>query len=208
MFLCNEIFKTLIIRYVFDKIDVLRVHQEYGDPLVLSEIGQVFFLDVGEVFGGDVLLEGAVPLGDLGEQAFRMGVKVENEVWFGQEPGDGVEDTLEQRKLVVGQVVFGEEQAFVDEIVADDKVREKVAGGEQAFELLVSVHEERHLHGKSVMLGVFVELFEERVVCETFQHQLGVEVAGQHGGEGGLARTDAALHDDIVIWYFHLEFRV
>ena len=199
-----QFLKTLVIRFFFDKINVFGVHQQDGDSLVFAEIGQVFFLDVGEVFGGDVLFERTVALGDLGEKPLGTGVEVEDHVRFGQEIGDGVENVFEEGELVLGEVVLGEEQALVDEIVADDEVREEVAGGEQVLELLIAVHEESHLHREGVMLGILVEFLEERVVGETLQHQLGVEVAGQHGGEGGLARADAAFHDDIVIWYFHL----
>lgn len=201
----DQILKTLVIRFILYKIDIFGVHQKNRYPLVFAEVGQVFFLNVGEVFGGDVLFKRAVAFGDLGEQPFGTGVEVEDQVGFRQDAGDGVEDTLEERELVLGEVVLGEEQAFVDEIVAEDKVGEEVAGGEQPFELLVAVHEEGHLHGEGVMLRILVELLQEGVVCEPLQHQFGVEVAGQHGGEGRLARADAAFHDNIVIGYFHGE---
>ena len=198
-----QFLKTLVIRFFFDKIDVFGVHQQDGDSLVFAEIGRVFFLDVGEVFGGDVLFERTVALGDLGEKPLGTGVEVEDHVRFGQEIGDGVENVFEEGKLVLGEVVLGEEQALVDEIVADDEIGEEVARDQQLLELLVAVHQESHLHGERIMLGIFVELFQERIVGETLQHQFGVEILGKHRGEGRLAGPYAAFHHDVVIGYLH-----
>lgn len=200
----DEILKALVIRWILYKIHILGIDQKDGNLLVFTKIGKVFFLDVGEVFQGDVLLEGAVSLGDLPEKPVGGGVEVEDQVGFGQVGGDGVENVTEERKFVGGEVVFGEKQALVDEVVAEDEVGEEIAGGEHRLELLVTVHQEGHLHGQGVVLWIFVELFEEGVVGKALQHQLGVEIARQHGAQGGLARPDTALHDNIVIWYVHI----
>ena len=199
----DELLKPLVIRRILYKIHVFGIDQKDWNLLVFTKIGEIFFLDVGEVFQGDVLLEGTVSLGDLPEKPVGGGVEVEDQVGFGQEAGDGIENRLEKREFIFRQVVFGEKQALVDEVVAEDEVGEEIAGGEHRLELLVAVHQEGHLHGQGVVLGILVELFEERIVGKALQHQLGIEVTGQHGAQGGLARPDAAFHDNIVIWYFH-----
>ena len=201
----DDILKVLIIRYVFNEIDIFGVYQQDRRLLVFPEIGEVFLLDVSEVTGGDVALKVSAASGDLPQQAVGGGVEVEDQVGFGQGTRDGIENGAEERKLVGGEVVLGEKQAFVDEIVADDEVGEEVAGGDQRLELLVAVHQERHLHGEGVMLRILVELLEEGVVGESLQHELRVEVAGKHRGKRGLPCADAAFHDDIIVRYFHGE---
>ena len=199
----DEILKTLVVRRILHEIHVLGIDEKDGNLLVFTEVGEVFLLDVGKVFQGDVLFEGTVALGNLPEQPVGFGVEVENQVGFGQVGGDGVEHHAEERELVGGKVVLGEEQALVDEVVAEDEVGEEVAGREHRLELLVTVHQEGHLHRQRVVLGILVEFLKERVVGKAFQHQFGVEILGQHGAEGGFARPDAALHNDVIIRYFH-----
>ena len=199
----DDFLKALIVRFVFNEIDVFGINQKGRDLLVFAEVGEVFLLDVGKVLGGDVALKIAAAAGDLPEQTVGGGVEVEDQVGLGQRTSDGVEHGPEQRELVGGKVVLREEQALVDEVVADDEVAEEVARREQRLELLVTIHEEGHLHGKGIVLGILVELLEEGIVGETLQHELRVEVAGEHRGQGRLARPNASLHDNVIIGDFH-----
>ena len=125
---CDELLKTLVIRRILHKIHILGIDEQDGNLLVFTKVGEVFLLDVGKVFQGDVLLEGTVALGNLPEQPVGFGVEVEDQVGFGQIGGDGVEYHAEERELIGGKVVLGEEQALVNKIVAEDEVGEEVAG--------------------------------------------------------------------------------
>ena len=201
VFILDQPLDLQVIGIVEDEVYLGSFHQQHRHSGVLVEIGDVTVLYLLQVFGGDVLFIFPPATGDVPQQLLNVIVQIKDEVRLGQEGGDGVEHAPVEVVLVGKQVVLGEYDALVDEIVANYKVLEHVAGGKQVPELLVAVHQEGHLHGEGVMDRVNVELGQERVVGETLKHELCVVVIRQHLGEGGLPRSNAPLYDYIIIWY-------
>ena len=186
-----------------DEIQVGGMDEHNGYVGILAEVVHIALLNVVQIFCCYILLIFTTSPGDVLQQTFRFVVQIDDEVRFGKKRGDGVENGAVQVEFVPKQIVFGEDDTLVDEIVAHHKVFEHIAGGQQLAQLTVTLHEEVHLHGQRIVDRVLVELGQERVVGELFHHQLGVAVFGQHLGEGGLAGSNATLNHNIVIWYRH-----
>ena len=145
-----------------------------GDMVEIIHVGTLYIL---QIIRTNFLLKVTATVGDVFQQMFDIVMQIEDDVGFGKVGGDDVVNFDIEVVLIALEVVFGENITFVDEIVGDDEVGEEVTFGEQGFELLVAVGEERHFEREGVMLWFFVEFGQERIVDKAFEHQLGVELS-------------------------------
>jgi hypothetical protein len=100
-------------------------------------------------------------------------------------------------KLAVVQVDVREDSILLEEIVAHDRVVEKI-GMRFLLQLLVAAHQEEHLRLKGVAARVLVEVLEEGIRLGLLEDQLGVQPLGQELREAGLAGPDHSFDGDVA----------
>lgn len=128
-------------------------------------------------------------------------MQVDEDVWLYQLLVDDIEQLLVEPEFFFGQVHFGEEQTFGEEIIADGDGVEEITGLDQFFQLFVSFGHEEQLQRKGVLAGAFVELAEKGIVGKCFEDQSGIVFLGKQMGQGCFTRADIAFDCNEVIFH-------
>jgi len=67
------------------------------------------------------------------------------------------------------------------------------------FQLCETFRKKAQLQRKRIALRLFIKLRKEGIVCEFFQHQLGVVLLRQQTRERGFTRANNALYDGVIV---------
>lgn len=183
---------------VIEEVGVADVNNE-GADIVLPDIMGISFLDAKEVIIRDALFVWPVPFADIGLQLVDRCVEVDEDIGLDHLGLEDLEEFLIEPEFLFGEVDFGEQQAFGEEIVGDGDGSEEVGGIDKFFQLLVTFGHKEEFQRKGVLSGVLIEFGEERVVGELFEDEAGVEMAGEHVRQGCFAGADISFYSDEVM---------
>ena len=148
------------------EVEVVQLDEEDGEGRLAAEEIQVGLLDMGQVAGADIGLEGAATALDIGQEGFYGAVQVDEQVGFGKMGVEDMKEALEEAVFLFREVVFGKKKGFDKKVVGHDALLEEVGLFELVLQLFVAFGHEEQLHGKRVALGVIVKKGQKGVVGE------------------------------------------
>lgn len=199
----------LEMAFVAQEIGIRSVYYQ-GFEVVLFDVIGIGKLQGEQVVVGNGLFKAAVALADIVLQLGHRHMEVDQDVGLNELLEDNVEQPLEQPELFIGQVHFGKEEAFGEQVVRDGNVLKQVLGVDQLFELFVPFGHKKQLQRKSKLPGAFIKLRQERIVRKLFQDQPGIVMLGKQVGQGRFTGSDISFYGDKVmvhalIWSFDRE---
>ncbi len=165
--------------FIAEEVGIADVYEQRGD-IVLADILGIGLLDIVEVFVGDGLFIGAVPLADIRLQFGYRRMQVDEQVGLDELRIQDLEQLLIELVFLVGEIYLGEQQALCEQVVRDRQGMEQIAGMDQFFELFIAFGHKEQLQWKSVLARVLIEFWQEGVIGELFQDQPGIVMPGQH----------------------------
>src|SRR5215472_618264 len=185
--------KLLQVVAALDEIDLRGVDYQKVRGGIAEKEMLVGARDLLDVFERDLRLLARSPFCDAGEQDFRLGLQVNNQVGSGEIGGKELVVALVELEFLVVEIEIGENAVFFEEKVGEDEARR--FGGQAFAKMLLPLDQKIHLGAECGSWLGFVEIGKKRIVF-AIVHAARVEAFGKDACEGGLADAQWTFDGD------------
>ena len=190
--------KQLKVVVVIDEVEVLGIDHHHRRGVIAMEKTRIAFAEKDQVIVADLAFHVDTPFAYPGNQGFGPGLQVDDQIGGDRtRPRDTIINLAIEFVFVVAQGQAGKQRVLLQQIIADDRAREKLRL-RQFAQLVKAMKKKEELGLQGVALLVLVETAEKRVGLGLFEQQFGVQMFTQASGQAGLADPDRAFDNDVA----------